>query len=134
MMALFDLWTWTRANWKIAVMVIAVVVAFLVGWNVRGWKADASDKSDLIAAIKLRESEIERLQLEVGQQSEMARVIAAEKAILVEQNNKLNAEIEASYDKIPANTNSCIAPVRVQLLNKQRDAANRISRAGRPKD
>lgn len=87
------------------------------------WHGYIADKQDR-AEITIRDNIINKLQDEVKSQSDLGQDLARKNAALIDENLKLTAQVEATYEKTPAITTACIAPVRVSIINKQRAAAD----------
>lgn len=95
------------------------------GENVwHGYQENEQHQAEVAALVKQKEDADTLNKTLTGQHEADAKIIATQADTI--QNLKDN--LDASYEKTPANTAVCIAPVRVQLLNSERAAANSLRR------
>lgn len=118
-MIAFILAFWTK--WKWFLLISGAILIFLAGMRLETLIYRSTEVGALQAQIK-------NLKDTTTAQSEVGRVITARNAALVETNQKLQTQIDQTYDKSKPINNPCIAAVRVSLLNQQRAAANSRTR------
>lgn len=106
---------------------LCVFCLFLGGYTMHVWNVYQADEQ--------KDSEITNLQKMLTDTQAMNKTLAdkaAENAkIIADLNAKMAAQkkqLEDSYAKTPEITTVCIAPVRVQSLNDQRNTANTLRR------
>lgn len=108
-------------RWKIVLIVSGAILIFLAGMRLEMLIYHSTEVATLQAQIK-------SLKDTTSAQSEVGRVITARNAALIETNQKLQTQIDQTYDKSPPIINPCMSPIRLRLINQQRAASNK--RAG----
>jgi hypothetical protein len=114
------------AGWQWGLL--AAISVFWLGVGIQGTRIvyQAAKVDDYETAIAARDAKILGLQAEVGKYSKDAEANAKEKAVKDAELKQQKENRDKTYENTPANTNACIAPIRVQFLNAGRATANSL--------